>query len=62
MSFPYEEENLFALNLMQVLRVYWRDPGHDNETLQQFQQRFKWHMSARDVSGLTKLPRTCPLG
>eukprot|EP01043_Picozoa_sp_COSAG02_P022465 COSAG02_NODE_1168_length_14134_cov_19.590310_14_plen_155_part_00 len=43
-SFVHEEENKFLLNLMQVVRICWRDPLAPTENLKEFFQRFQMHL------------------
>lgn len=42
-TFPMKETNLFLLNLLQVVRIHWRDSTAPTENLRQFQQRFEQH-------------------
>ena len=39
-TFPIEETNVFMLNLLRLVRVFWRDANAPQENLREFAQRF----------------------
>ena len=43
-AFVHEEENKFLLNLMQVVRISWRDASAPDENLREFHMRFQMHL------------------
>ena len=43
-SFMPDDENEYMLNLLQVVRICWRDKNAPHENLQEFYQRFQQHL------------------
>jgi hypothetical protein len=57
--FYKEDQNLFLLNIMQLVRISWRDERAPSESLSQFYQRFQQHLreaSAHYGGTITPLP------